>query len=75
MSLSETDAVAPASLAAAATSRLSALVVARNEEVQLRECLAGLTFADEIVVVLDRCEDRSRSKSASSSPARRRLGI
>jgi glycosyltransferase involved in cell wall biosynthesis len=60
MSLSETDAVAPASIAAAATPRLSALVVARNEEAQLRECLAGLTFADEIVVVLDRCEDRSR---------------
>ena len=39
---------------------LSALVVARNEEAQLAECLSTLDFADEIVVVLDRCEDRSR---------------
>ncbi|MBV9829776.1 MAG: glycosyltransferase family 2 protein [Alphaproteobacteria bacterium] len=38
---------------------LSALVVARNEEAQLGECLTCLDFADEIVVVLDRCEDRS----------------
>jgi glycosyltransferase involved in cell wall biosynthesis len=40
--------------------RLSALVVAHDEESQLAECLAGLDFADEIVVVLDRCRDRSR---------------
>jgi glycosyltransferase involved in cell wall biosynthesis len=39
---------------------LSALVVARNEEAQLAGCLECLGFADEIVVVLDRCEDRSR---------------
>jgi len=39
---------------------LSALVVAHNEEAQLADCLAGLSFADEIVVVLDRCTDRSR---------------
>jgi glycosyltransferase involved in cell wall biosynthesis len=38
---------------------LSALVVARNEAAQLAECLACLAFADEIVVVLDRCTDRS----------------
>lgn len=42
------------------TQRLSALVVARNEEKQLADCLATLTFADEIIVVLDRCIDRSR---------------
>lgn len=40
---------------------LSALVVARNEGAQLGECLATLAFADEIVVVLDRCEDDSRA--------------
>jgi glycosyltransferase involved in cell wall biosynthesis len=40
--------------------RLSALVVARNEEAQLAACLATLCFADEIVVVLDRSTDRSR---------------
>lgn len=41
--------------------RLSALVVARNEEAQLAECLETLRFADEIVVVLDRCTDGSRT--------------
>jgi glycosyltransferase involved in cell wall biosynthesis len=41
-------------------SRLSAVVVAHNEERQLADCLACLDFADEIVVVLDRCRDRSR---------------
>jgi glycosyltransferase involved in cell wall biosynthesis len=40
--------------------RLSALVVAHNEEKTLGACLACLRFADEIVVVLDRCTDRSR---------------
>lgn len=40
--------------------RLSALVVAHNEEDHLDDCLATLAFADEIVVVLDRCTDRSR---------------
>ncbi|WP_424811611.1 glycosyltransferase family 2 protein [Roseococcus sp. YIM B11640] len=39
--------------------RLSALVVARNEEARLPACLATLGFADEIVVVLDRSTDRS----------------
>jgi glycosyltransferase involved in cell wall biosynthesis len=41
-------------------SSLSALVVVHDEERQLTECLACLGFADEIVVVLDRCTDRSR---------------
>jgi glycosyltransferase involved in cell wall biosynthesis len=40
--------------------RLSALVVARDEERQLADCLGCLGFADETVVVLDRCGDRSR---------------
>jgi len=39
--------------------KLSVLVVAHNEESNLPECLARLTFADQIVVVLDRCTDRS----------------
>jgi glycosyltransferase involved in cell wall biosynthesis len=39
--------------------RLSAVVVARNEEAQLDACLATLAFADEIVVVLDRSTDAS----------------
>lgn len=41
------------------TPRLSALVVVHNEEDALDDCLAALRFADEIVVVLDRCTDRS----------------
>ncbi|TVR95943.1 MAG: glycosyltransferase family 2 protein [Rhodospirillales bacterium] len=42
---------------------LSALVVAHNEEAQLADCLATLGFADEIVVVLDRCTDGSRASA------------
>jgi glycosyltransferase involved in cell wall biosynthesis len=38
---------------------LSAVVVAHNEEAQLEACLAPLAFADEIVVLLDRCTDHS----------------
>jgi glycosyltransferase involved in cell wall biosynthesis len=44
---------------------LSALVVVHNEEVQLAQCLERLRFADEIVVVLDRCTDGSRAIAAS----------
>ena len=58
MSLAEAATATPAR-PAAGTPRLSALVVVRNEETQLRDCLARLAFADEIVVVLDRCDDRS----------------
>ncbi len=39
--------------------RLSAVVVARNEQAQLGECLAALAFCDEIVAALDRCTDAS----------------
>ena len=42
-----------------AMSTLSALVVIHNEEARLADCLERLRFADEIVVVLDRCTDRS----------------
>jgi len=44
--------------------RLSALVVAHNEEAQLSDCLETLRFADEIVVVLDKCTDRSKDIAA-----------
>jgi len=40
--------------------KLSALVVAHDEAAQLDQCLAPLAFADELVVVLDRCTDASR---------------
>lgn len=38
---------------------LSAVVVVHNEEAQLAECLKALNFVDELIVVLDRCTDRS----------------
>jgi len=44
--------------------RLSALVVVHNEAAQLAACLERLRFADEIVVVLDRCTDGSRAIAA-----------
>jgi glycosyltransferase involved in cell wall biosynthesis len=43
---------------------LSALVVAHDEEDQLAACLDTLRFADEIVVVLDRCTDGSKAIAA-----------
>lgn len=43
---------------------LSALVVAHNEEENLAACLDTLTFADEIVVVLDKCTDGSKDIAA-----------
>ncbi len=39
---------------------ISAVIVAHNEERKLRECLQSLDFADEIVVVLDKCSDTSK---------------
>lgn len=44
----------------AASPLLSALVVAHNEAHQLADCLECLRFADETVVVLDRCTDDSK---------------
>lgn len=46
------------------TPKLSALVVVHNEEERLRACLDRLTFADEIVVVLDDCSDASKTIAA-----------
>ena len=40
---------------------LSALVVVHNEEDHLEACLKALSFADERVVVLDRCTDGSKA--------------
>lgn len=44
---------------------LSALVVVHNEEDHLEACLRTLRFADERVVVLDRCTDGSRFIAAT----------
>jgi glycosyltransferase involved in cell wall biosynthesis len=41
--------------------KLSALVCVRNEELRLAECLDRLGFCDEIVVVADRCADRTEA--------------
>lgn len=65
---------------------LSCLVVARNEEAMLPDCLASLSFADDLVVVLDRTTDGSAAiaKAAGakviegrweSEGARRNVGI
>lgn len=40
--------------------RLSALVCVHNQDAQLSDCLRSLSFCDEIVVVADRCSDRSQ---------------
>src|SRR4051794_22092242 len=48
------------------TPRLSGLVVVHDEAEQLAECLATLRFADEVVVVLDRCTDGSRDIAAAA---------
>lgn len=45
-------------------SKLSAVVSARNEEGRLAACLERLTFADEVVVLLDRCTDNTRAVAA-----------
>ncbi len=45
--------------------QLSAVVVVHNEAHQLAACLERLDFADEIVVVLDRCTDGSKEIAAS----------
>ncbi len=44
--------------------QLSVLVVVHNEEAQLADCLDSVQFADEIVVLLDRCTDNSRKIAA-----------
>lgn len=40
--------------------KLSALVCAHNDEARLADCLRRLEFCDEIVVVADRCVDRTQ---------------
>ncbi len=40
--------------------KISAVIVAHNEQENIRECLQSLDFADEIVVVLDKCSDNTK---------------
>jgi glycosyltransferase involved in cell wall biosynthesis len=44
---------------------ISAVVVAHNEEENLVDCLLSLKFANEIVVVLDKCSDNSKNIAAN----------
>ena len=46
-------------MAPPSSTTLSAVVSVHNEEDKLADCLKCLSFADEVVVVLDRCMDRS----------------
>jgi glycosyltransferase involved in cell wall biosynthesis len=64
MSAADEAVAVTAAAPAPAAPRLSAVVVAHNEEAQLAGCLACLGFADEIVVLLDRCTDGSRDIAA-----------
>ena len=41
--------------------KLTAVVSVHNEEKQIAACLEQLSFAEEIVVVLDRCTDGTRA--------------
>ena len=41
--------------------KLSAFVCAHNEEKRLPACLERLSFCDEIIVVADRCTDRTEA--------------
>ncbi len=47
---------------------LTALLCIHNEEARLADCLAQLSFADKIVVLLDRCTDRSKNIALQFTP-------
>ncbi len=42
-------------------SKISAVIVAHNEEKKIADCLRSLDFVDEIVVVLDKCTDGTKA--------------
>ena len=67
---------------------LSALIVVHNEEATLEDCIASVRFADEIVVVLDKCTDglptgsaavrstaRGRSRGTGATPESRHARV
>lgn len=41
--------------------KISAVIVAHNEEKKILNCLKSLDFTDEIVVVLDKCTDKTKT--------------
>lgn len=40
--------------------KISAVIVAHNEEKKIEDCLKSLNFVDEIVVILDKCTDKTK---------------
>jgi glycosyltransferase involved in cell wall biosynthesis len=46
-------------------SKISAVIVAHNEEEKIADCLKSLDFTDEIVVVLDKCSDKTKEIALS----------
>jgi glycosyltransferase involved in cell wall biosynthesis len=45
--------------------KISAVIVAHNEEKKIGDCLRSLDFVDEIVVVLDKCTDKTKEIALS----------
>ncbi|MDX2082506.1 MAG: glycosyltransferase family 2 protein [Rickettsiales bacterium] len=41
--------------------KISAVIVAHNEEKKIADCLRSLNFVDEIVVILDKCSDQTKN--------------
>jgi glycosyltransferase involved in cell wall biosynthesis len=41
--------------------KISAVIVAHNEEKKIKDCLKSLDFTDEIVIVLDKCSDNTKN--------------
>ena len=39
---------------------LSILIIVHNEEKQLESCLKTISFGNELVVILDKCTDKSK---------------
>ena len=56
--------MSPMSEGTLSTPTLSAVLNVHNEEAQLDQCLQMLRFADEIVVLLDSCDDGSKAIAA-----------
>jgi len=50
----------PSQIFISSVKKLSAVIVAHNEEEKIADCLRSLNFANEIVVVLDKCSDRTK---------------
>ena len=40
--------------------KISALVIVKNEEKKINACLLSLSFVDELVIILDGCNDDSK---------------